>query len=364
MREKVISSDEPIQRIYNKKSSEFSDKGLNIALGSFPTYESVKHFLHDARNKSAQVSKTVFKNVGEVEVPVQFKDFLLADYYHEEGEEQTRILVFCSKDSREKIPEIKEYFVDGTFYSCPPPFAQIYNIHGDVNSTSETTTVMPLIFALMSNRTEKSYKILFNLILSQLPEWEPLKIHCDYEKAAMNAISKVFPNCTIKGCYYHWVRNIWKNAESPKYRITKSKPEKRIVGLTAALPLMPADKILEGLDYIKSECVGLKRTDKFIRYIENFWLKVHTPDVFSVYGERHRTTNIVESFHSKVNKLLNKNTLTLMRLLNVLHDIHKKKITSNKRRPEQIMNDDFITEVQMKLVHNEVTIGHALDQLR
>lgn len=118
--------------------------------------------------------------------------------------------------------------------------------------------------------------ILFNLILSQIPEWKPFKIHCDYEKAAMNAILKVFSNCTIKGCYYHWVRNIWKNAKSPKFRITQTKPERRIVGITAALPLLPAKKILLGLDYIKSECDSLKPMHKFTSYIEHFWVKIHT----------------------------------------------------------------------------------------
>lgn len=53
-----------------------------------------------------------------------------------------------------------------------------------------------------------------------------------------------------------------------------------------------------------------------------------------------------------------------MRLLNVLHNIHKTKVTPKKRKAEQIINDDFITEVQMQLVHNEITIGHALDKLR
>lgn len=51
-----------------------------------------------------------------------------------------------------KIPDIKEFFVDGTFYNCPAPFSQLYNIHGDIRSTSETTEVAPLIFALMSDR--------------------------------------------------------------------------------------------------------------------------------------------------------------------------------------------------------------------
>lgn len=166
------------------------------------------------------MSKTVFRHVKEVEVPVQFKDLLIADYYNDEAGLQTRILICCSKSSLQMIPKINEYCIDGTFYSCPALFAQMY-IHGDISSTSEVTKVKPLIFALMSDRKDKSYIILFEIIMSVIPEWKLHKIHSDNEKTAMNAVIKVFPNITLKGCYYHWSRSIWKKAKSASFRTQK-----------------------------------------------------------------------------------------------------------------------------------------------
>lgn len=42
---------------------------------------------------------------------------------------------------------------------------------------------------------------------------------------------------------------------------------------------------------------------KFLQYIELFWFKVHSAKIFYVFGERHSTTNVLEAFHSKINKL-------------------------------------------------------------
>lgn len=359
LREDVITSDEPVQRLYEKKRVELNNKSVNKSQ-KFPAYEGVKHFLYSARNKSAGVSKTVFSKANEVEVPLKFQDFLLADYQN--LEENTRIIVFCSKESRDIIPNIKEYFVDGTFFSCPSPFVQMYSFHGDINSTITNTNAKPLIFALMTDRKEHSYYILLSLIKSQIPQWEPIKVHCDYEKGAINAFLKVFPNIIVKGCYYHWTRNIWRKAKS--LGNTKTKAERRIVGLTAVLPLLPSENIREGFEYVKSECAVGSRMGKFINYVERFWFRVYSPEIFSVFGERHRTNNILEGYHSKLNKLVNKNTVTVMRLLNVLQYIHNLKAEPKKRKRADINNDDLIVNIQLQFLNGEISLGHALEKFR
>lgn len=89
----------------------------------FPELSSVQHSLYSDRNKEAGVRKLKFKLHGEVEVPEKFEDFILADYSSDKGE---RIIIFCSPDSRQLIGNIKEFFGDATFQSCPAPFSQLY----------------------------------------------------------------------------------------------------------------------------------------------------------------------------------------------------------------------------------------------
>lgn len=112
-----------------------------------------------------------------------------------------------------------------------------------------------------------TYYIMFQMIQSQLKQWNPLKIHCDYEIGAINAIIKVFPDIHIVGCYYHWGNCMWRNAKLLK--MDGYKQERRIVALCAALPLLPKDVILKGWEFINSEpAVEIFGMQKFLRYVK------------------------------------------------------------------------------------------------
>lgn len=50
----------------------------------------------------------------------------------------------------------------------------------------------------MTNRAQKSYELLFHMIQSQLPEFKPYKVHCDFESAAMNTIKEKHRNVITK----------------------------------------------------------------------------------------------------------------------------------------------------------------------
>lgn len=365
LKQTIQESDRPIPQLYDDKLMQLKNSGYDLVT-DLPTFNSVKHSLYDARNKGAGVSKTVFTNVMEVVIPIKYNKFILADYYYNE----TRIILFCNEDSRELITKTSEFFMDGTFKSCPSPFTQLFTVHGDVNSSTETNGVVPMLFALMSNRKADSYVVLFSIIKSQIPEFHPVKIHCDFELATMNAVRHMFPTAKIIGCYYHWCRCVWRKAKSLGH--TKYKAERRIVQLTAALPLIPEKLLTEGWTYIKNECGDEIKMAKFINYIQRFWInKPYLHNVISVFGERYRTNNVLEGWHSKLNRLLNKNTVTVMRLLNVLFQLEtvsKIKYRTNaniiKRRKSRIVNDYVITRVQMQLTIGEISLGHALDKLR
>lgn len=361
LKETVTTSNRPVPRLYNEAMVELQDAGLNF-VADIPSLSNTQHCLYTIRNKAMHVSKTIYKCLKEVEIPEKFSSFVLADY----SDEGSRILVFCSLTARDSVSNIKEYFMDGTFKSCPKPFAQLYTLLGDVGSSMETTKVVPLIFALLPDKTEKTYFILFSLIRSQLSHWKPAIVHCDYEIAAINAMSELFPETQIKGCFYHWCRAVWRKA---KYlQLTKTKAQKRIVSLTAALALLPQMFVTEGWNYIKSQS---ETTDmsKFINYIDRFWLKKNIAQILSVFALRHRTNNAIEGWHSKLNRSVNKNTVTLHRLLSILHNFDleanlRHKIKNKKRSEVLIKNDEFIMVVLMELINSEISVGHALDKLR
>lgn len=150
----------------------------------------------------------------------------------------------------------------------------------------------------------------------------------------------------------------------------QSKPQKRIISLTAALPLLPPELIAEGWGYIKHESETVE-IEKFVNYVDNYWFKQNMVRFINVFGQRHRTNNVIEGWHAKLNKLINKNTITLQRLLTILRKYDMEAVTnikyginSKKRSPISIKNDDFIVQVQMELLNKSINVGHALDKLR
>lgn len=241
-REKVLSSSfSPIPNIYNKLKADFSDAGLDL-IKKLPSFSKIKTALYKVRNKQASISKIQCKFAQEVEIPSQFKDFVLCDHYDESS--NTRIIIFADKNILKYVKLIKFYLSDGTLDCCPKPFVQLYTIHGDLGSDEEHTRIVPLIYALVNRKNEDLYKKLFQLVKEQIPEWEPLQYITDFEKAAMNAITTIFPSIEIKGCYFHFTHNVWKKAN--KLNLTKDKRFRKHIALSALLPLLPREYISDG----------------------------------------------------------------------------------------------------------------------
>lgn len=363
LKEIVKTSDLPINTLYNEAISKLKDGGIDMVV-EVPEFRNIQHGLYNARNKSNGVLKLVCRNPEDVEVPSKFHSFIIADYCFMKN----RIIIFCTQETKKLIPQITEFFFDGTFKSCPSPFCQLFTVHGDVGSSVETTNVVPLIFVLMCDKKQSSYSIVFNLLKQQL-RWSPSKVHCDYEKAAINAIIEEFPTVTVIGCYYHWTRCVWRKAN--KLGITKSGVERRIVSLSSKLPLLPKDDILDAWQYIKSE--ALTDMNKFFSYFENLWIKEKMVKCITVFGQRHRTNNCVEGWNSKLNRAVNKNNVNILRLLNYLEKIDKethikiikcnKGNVSNKRVRRDILKDDAIRHILMQYISKEINLGHALEKL-
>ena len=272
-----------------------------------------------------------------------------------------RIVVFCIEEAKNVICEIDHFLCDGTFKSCTEPFTQLYSIHGDFRSTENSTNIIPLIYAYMSHRDEESYTIIFNLIKSQVPGWQPLKFLIDFEKAAMKAIKATFPLATLKGCHTHFKKAIWKKGRDLKLTTSADIFKFREVALTTVLPLLPETEIRNGWLYITHRDTTDPDILKIRKYVEVQWLKDDFIPVWCVFGERHRTTNAVR-WHHKLNSAMSKKNPNIMHALSVLREdacfffvkkmqISQKKEPSNKRKKKYVYSDQFIQETQLELVN-------------
>lgn len=107
--------------------------------------------------------------------------------------------------------------MDGTFETVPRLFLQLYTIHGHAGS-GENKKVVPLVYALMTRKSEDLYVALFqeveNFAARNGFQLNPSMVLMDFERAPINAIKRVFPNAVTKGCFFHLTHSIWRNVQS------------------------------------------------------------------------------------------------------------------------------------------------------
>lgn len=252
-RQEVCSKMEPVKKILERHVLiQSSIKGSENLI--MPSYSEVKDNLYRARKKTLNVKRTEFKKIQEVVIPkIMASDFLVTD---DGGDD--KILLFCSKIAKKTLKVLRNqyFFGDGTFKRCPKPFFQFFSIHVDLNSSSEYTNILPVIYALLPNKTEVTYIRLFTLIRDVL-NIDIRNFKCDYEAGLMNAFKAVFPRAVVTGCFYHYNRAVWK-----KGRELKVKNE--IIRHTANLPLLPIKYIDAGWRAIMNRAPKTARNDKFI----------------------------------------------------------------------------------------------------
>ncbi|XP_033741293.1 uncharacterized protein LOC117328064 [Pecten maximus] len=125
------------------------------------------------------------------------EEFLLLD----DGD-QSRIIAFATSDNLTDLCNADTLFCDGTFYTCPTKFHQIYTIHAKIEDQ-----MYPFVYSLLPNKTHATYERLFTLLKTKMTELNlqlnPTTVFLDFETAAQNAIRIIFPAVILKGYFFH-----------------------------------------------------------------------------------------------------------------------------------------------------------------
>jgi hypothetical protein len=120
------------------------------------------------------------------------KDFVLVDHHN------PRFLTFGTQQSINDLCASDHIFLDGTFKSCPEPFAQLYTVH--IQSSILNSTV-PVLYSLLPNKTKNMYKLFFNELRTVTVKHDlvlnPRFITLDFEQGAISALKHIFPGATL-----------------------------------------------------------------------------------------------------------------------------------------------------------------------
>lgn len=135
----------------------------------------------------------------------------------------------------------------------------------------------------------------------------------DFEFAMRSAASKTWPECRLVGCMFHYVKALQRRSKRSRTFsrfIIENPHASRALKMFFRLCLLPPEAITTGGLAIRDFMVEnniLDEFSEFNRYFVTYWIKKITPAGFSVYGRRHRTNNLLESFNAKLKRRMRRN---------------------------------------------------------
>lgn len=119
-----------------------------------------------------------------------------------------RMLIFSTAQNLTLLQRHQDWFADGTFSTAPHLFKQLYTIH-----VVMFETVVPVVYALLPNKTRETYVKLLQEIKRLQPGLQPQSLMSDFEQAALQAFDIEFPGVHKTGCFFHLTQNVWKKVQ-------------------------------------------------------------------------------------------------------------------------------------------------------
>lgn len=139
----------------------------------------------------------------------------------------------------------------------------------------------------------------------------------DFESAAHNALEQVFPEWTIKTCYFHFVKNIRTQMEIKVSTTIRTQDDfkkwmNQIFGKFLKLHIinfyylgsvfLPINDVRRVFEYLLNNLPhGLNNEHLFVKYLRRFWLP-KLDKITCWNSDQPRTNNPAEAYHSKIQK--------------------------------------------------------------
>jgi hypothetical protein len=77
--------------------------------------------------------------------------------------------------------------------------------------------VIPVVFALLPNKTQQTYLRLIDKLIEICPLFNPKSVMMDFERAAINAFNDRFttrnPSFTMSGCFFHLQNSVQRKVQ-------------------------------------------------------------------------------------------------------------------------------------------------------
>ncbi len=172
------------------------------------------------------------------------------------------------------------------------------------------------MYALLPDKTAATYTWLFNFvrvqILQRFPDIGRInggKWHFDYEDAAINSFSAVFPEAEGKGCTFHYAQALIEN----RTQLGLTIPYRQIPAVLqffrrlVALCLLPERLVVLAANGVLANVPPTANAQwdqalaDFVIYFRNQWLRPNYLPIWNQWNnDGPRTTNHVEGWHNSL----------------------------------------------------------------
>lgn len=217
--------------------------------------------------------------------------------------------------------------VDGTFFSSPRGTVQTLYIHALLGSDDPNKAEWKMmLMAIVMDKSENSYNTIVKLIieswkrLNVIPTFE--RLHLDFEPALYNAFKKLNGSDKVRGCYFHFCKNIFERGRTlglVSYYLKRGiyNNIRLFMKILMSLPLVPKEdaKLLWKYrlkDYYKRICPPeynesvhgrwpLSELQQLSSYV-GCWLDREDDMLDLSHLRRARNTNCCENYHRQLNE--------------------------------------------------------------
>ena len=254
------------------------------------------------------------------DIPDKFQEFLRYDSGKDDNE---RILVFGDPHMTSVLESSKFWLGDRTFKLSPKNFYQIYTLHVYILGIAPAC-----LYALLPNKTEKTYSRLLDALDTFAPDCKPDKVLLDFEIAPINAFQKHHPTSILSGCYFHLTQNfVRKIGELGLKKLVSENHEVALaLKMIPALAFERSEQIEKSFELIVEEITNvadqqsldsfvIEKIDELCLYFQTNYIKcplLNRPATFppQIWNQRDaaiegiaRTTNAVEGWHYGIQAL-------------------------------------------------------------
>ena len=287
-------------------------------LAALPKEASLKRSIRRTRRENQPNLPKSFAELQEIpENYTELDGGSILAFDSEPGER--RVIILGSLPAFEDMSRSDMWFCDGTFKSTPEIISQLYTIHYQKHEN-----VILGCVALMADKSEESYKILFQELKNLLPAGRrsgPSRISMDFEIAAMHAFKQVFPLATENYCFFHFSQSMWRKAQNSGIATLYSTDEAIRTQFHSVLGLafIPEDHVVNAFLELKEN--SRAEMDDILDLVEDYYIlgrrrgrgrqtpryPIETWNVVArtVRGAP-RTNNSVEAWNRRWNALIGK----------------------------------------------------------